>query len=1234
MPINLKGRISLSLILICSLVLVVFIVLLVSPGERPLTCSIFDEASFSARGASTLETDFQLSNKTLSSSTIRPGEGVLFNFTITNTGEREERYRIMFLQDYNWGVEITGIFDENGTSLNFTRHANRADLLNGTSPGDKIYFWARLGAPAFTNDFNFTKRKMIEELGIYAHKDVTLTVRVMASSDNYATKKDMQFKVRVKEYHSLVCVSEEPLGYISRTTLQKSYSLWVTHVSNLFESTKTAPIRASFTRDENPAAWNVSLSDDRFILERGKTQELVLYISATKESLVLDDPYFFEVGVNCREELNNNAFLVSFRTMVQQEGKFEFVFNESECLKSCRPGTSVDFHFGVRNTGKGLDSVYLYTVSNLPFWEDISTRASVLKPGEVEYRFFSVNLPEISSLRAGDLVEIFLIGHSVATPEFAESLRFVIEVDMFFGFYFEGEYRGFITSENAAYYELQLTSEANVIQNISFSILPDISYSEDGTVINTTLGATDWYAAVTPKNILLNPGETGAVNVTMGTLHSGSPDDYAQIKVQGTVEGIPPGNPFYPYQRTVNITTTISPYHSITVKFPSNRTTVPSSSDVDVAFTLKNTGNIEEVVTFSGACDWSFYIPSKAMRLDPHEEKEINVTVYTPQEMYGNSVPLTVTAQISEYDFSASDTTRLVIGTSYGASLQVLDEYSLLEGVPGARLAFVLNLTNIGNDDDVFRLVSPSGYVNLESSLVELDAFQSIAVPGTVTVPDSPDSGLVFGKIYTINIVATSQQDPKKNATAPLTIYPHIIGVKPSGFDENYYTYKLTPGSGRTIAEVEGYCLRNNKIIYSFEVVNILTTPAELSFEIAPETYTGVSVQLDGAGIPTEKDPILGTYLVLFGAFEKKSVQLIVDIDDAAVGKSYLFNLKVEYTEGYEIVQITTQIPDFDLKIVDLKLKTESFEGKKTKAKLSIMASGTTTGVLELDRVYDVSIRLIVEDGERFVFYIGTMMKGQTKTIEVYWDTPEMHWLIKKEKYDVTVNIWSFSSYQTTGYDDNPDNNHKKFTFTAQDSSVVALFPFSYYSNVYIIFTFLSFLVITLLALRLTKTYQKRIVRYPFYPLYLTIFAIVLGLVYSLPVDGVTYTILMVFFSYLILFACAFIFSFRGRHHATSCMNGILPYAVFIFVITAGASLSQFLSVFFLEIFFYIHVPFFAGQVLDIPIPNLLIIAMSVAFNYLAFILASKLHKNALHHISIMQYQLELLKGEGENHVL
>jgi len=281
-----------------------------------------------------------------------------------------------------------------------------------------------------------------------------------------------------------------------------------------------------------------------------------------------------------------------------------------------------------------------------------------------------------------------------------------------------------------------------------------------------------------------------------------------------------------------------------------------------------------------------------------------------------------------------------------------------------------------------------------------------------------------------------------------------------------------------------------------------------------------------------------------------------------------------------------------------------------------------------------VSIRLIVEDGKRFDFYIGRMMKGQTKTIVVDWDTPEMHWLMKKEKYDITVNIWSFSSYQTTGYDDNPDNNHKKFTFTAQDSSVVALFPFSSYYNIYIIATFLSFLIITLLTLRLTKTFQKRIVHYPFYPLYLMIFALVLGLVYSLPVDGLTYTHLMVFFSYLILFTCAFILSFRGRHLTTTLMNGTLPYAVFILVITAGANPSQFLSVFFLEIFFYIHVPFFAGQVLDIPIPNLFIIAVSVVLNYLAFILASKCHKNALHHISIMQYKLDLLKGEGDNHVL
>ena len=106
------------LITVLAFLFVVILATLVPTPDIPVMGELFGESPFGAQEASALETDFQLSNESLSSSTISPGSSVLFNFTITNTGEQEEHYRVVFLQDYDWFVEITGIFDENGSSLN------------------------------------------------------------------------------------------------------------------------------------------------------------------------------------------------------------------------------------------------------------------------------------------------------------------------------------------------------------------------------------------------------------------------------------------------------------------------------------------------------------------------------------------------------------------------------------------------------------------------------------------------------------------------------------------------------------------------------------------------------------------------------------------------------------------------------------------------------------------------------------------------------------------------------------------------------------------------------------------------------------------------------------------------------------------------------------------------------------------------------------------------------------
>ena len=1205
------------------LLFLIFVFILILSGHFQVGQAL----PFPTKGATALETDFVISNKTLSKDDIVPGEAVKFNFTIENTGEREEYYRIKIIQDYDWQLLISSVMKENGSEVNYSRNGQIIEFLNVTFPGEKIYFVGFLSAPNFKNDFNFTKREVIEKLGIYANRNVSLTLRVMASSDNYATKKDAVFKVKVLEYHSLICQSDSFEGYLNRESLQKTYFIRVTHISNLFEGEKTAGVTLTLSKSPTPEEWNASLSKKHFTLALGETKEIELFINATEDSLVLDDPYYFEAWVTFWENLSNTGRVLSFKTMVQQEGRFEFVVNKTDLTKTSIPGRNVSFVFGIKNTGLGPDVVNLYTSSEIPFWSDIRLKSSLLMPGETEYKSFSIYIPENTTLRAGDTLQLHLTGYSSSSPFFTETLLLTVEIDMFFGFQFEKEeYNGYASPDDPARYLITLTSKANIIQNISFTILPDVVYYQDGKYINTTLSNTDWYGVVSPKSLLIEPGESAAIELTVGTLSSGSPEDYLQISLKGVVENIPVGSPFYPFELMINITTTMKPYHALSLNFSENRRVVAASTEIDIPFSLKNKGNVEEVVTLSGICDWSFYISSTHLKLQPHEEKNMSVRVYIPRERKGVETYLTIMAEGEEKTVVTSDTMTLVIGSSYGVEISVPEVYSLLRGVPGERLPFFLNLTNIGNQRDIFHLDSSSPHVDFSSKEVELDAFKSTTVAGTVTIPDTPASGIEFETIYKLNISATSRKDSTKSDTTEIRFEPLIIGVKPpTNPADSYYQVQSTTGAGRIVAEVEGYSLRGNEVRYLIQLVNINTEASEFKIEVTPEMYPGVSFRLEGMGL--QFDPVLGVYSLNLSSFEKREISFVVETHRDVPGRSYLFSVKARYDKGYETVKFTTIIPSLDLWVSALKLKTESFEGKETKASLTIVALGSKTGVSGIDTISDMVIELRVEDGEPKIYHISSIKKGESLSIDVSWETPKMSWLYKEKKYRVSVNIREFYTYQSKGEDDKPGNNYKEFTVKAKDSSIVAVLPYSSYTSVYIGLTILSFFVLFLFLFKLNKTVKKRFVRYPFYPFYLLILSIFFGLVYTLPIDGTTYALLVAFFGYLVFLFTSLVFSFRARHLYTSIINGILPYAVFVFMVTGGATFSQFFEVFFTEVF-YIDLPFFTGVLKDVPVSHLFILALSTLLNLVGYYIAHLRWKNALRHIALMQARLNILKGE------
>ncbi len=1235
MPVLLRIFFMTGLLLIALLILGAAGELLFGTGVSP------------AREASALETDFRISNESLTRESVTPGESSDFNITIQNIGEHEEFYRIRILQDFSWTLEIMEIVRPNGTLLSYQETSEASfSLLNATLPGEHFFLVGRIISPAFRNNISFSSRETIEELGIYAHWKVSFTIRVMASSDNFATRKDTAFQLLVEEFHTMVSLSDRNTSFISRNTLQALHTIRVTHVTNLFESSIDLLVNGTVFASKEPVNWEAELSLSSLLLAPGEMKETILFINASAEELELEDPFYYDTKVVFRENIHSTGQIIPFKTMVPHEGKFEFVADENNKTKYAVPGTAVSFDLGVRNTGKGIDSVKVIASAR---GETLIFVINDIEPAEVRYIAITWNLEFSTDLRAGDAMELLVVGESFTTPEFSESLTCFIVFDTFYGFQFPEDYQGYATPAEPATYPIAVSSNSNTEQTILFSRPTEVLFTTEEGAHVVTLLATDWNVKLN-DSLVLQPGETGYLWVEVQISDSGEPDDSIQMEIWGTVNG---------FSKSVTITTIIKPYRAIEVEFPGEEVLIPTATDTDVSFILRNTGNIATVIQMNGSCldsDFNFFLNTNSEPLEPHEDVEIIIKLTIPTKEEGYRTELTIFARTTDGSAIHSATVTLVVRASNGVVLQLVENEELLKSIPGEKLVFHLNLLNIGNSKDRFILVSTTpGLVVFSDSSVILEPFASTVVTVEGTIPLEYDSGLVFEEFYYFNITAISDTNNTRNDTILIPVTPLILSLgESSNMDQYYYSYQTVSGYGRTVAEVQGYCLRGKHLIYKFHLVNIHTEDSQFTLELSKSGFLGVEITIEAvSGEDPEQTGVPGQYEITLTPFQSQEFQLRMEVFSNAARDNYSISLTARYSEGLEILEITTFVPRFDLVVADLELDGESFEGRTTNGILKITLEGTLTGVEELDTASNVWVEVEVSGrSDTSIIKLGTLHKGETKTAKFSWKAPELEWLTSEGRYEVTVWLVNFVSYQAEFMgqgrenDDNSDNDEETFYFDSKDASAIAQVPGTSNTNVFfgIFGTSIFFCLVLLFSLKRGYDFRKRKIAIsyittnlkPFYPLGLCLGALLMGLIFSLPSilslsgAGRGLSVFMVLSTYIGLFFFGFWFSYRARNWKFSLLNGTLPFLTFIFMVTIGSGFAQFLEVFFLEVH-QIYIPLPSME--SVPLPNLVVVGLCCALNVLAYHWARKSREQALKAIGYMSQKEENLKGRSVNDV-
>jgi uncharacterized membrane protein len=185
--------------------------------------------------------------------------------------------------------------------------------------------------------------------------------------------------------------------------------------------------------------------------------------------------------------------------------------------------------------------------------------------------------------------------------------------------------------------------------------------------------------------------------------------------------------------------------------------------------TVTNDGDDPYGDTFSfsyGGNGWITMVQPASAFLMPNESTVVDVSVFIPMSAMPGSMDYVMFTAESTSDAAAmAQMMMTTVARSFAPAITPPTDAK--KGLPGAQVSYTLHLVNAGDYTDMYTLsISGNGWTtNLDTTIVELGAGESIDIVVTVTIPAlTPD-----GEYDMVTILATSLMDPTKTAQATLT---------------------------------------------------------------------------------------------------------------------------------------------------------------------------------------------------------------------------------------------------------------------------------------------------------------------------------------------------------------------------------------------------------------------------------------------------------------------------------
>ena len=464
------------------------------------------------------------------------------------------------------------------------------------------------------------------------------------------------------------------------------------------------------------------------------------------------------------------------------------------------PGVIVTFTVNLTNTGNFYDTFNLTNTSLQGWFVEVlngTVPSDTISLGEGDWVILTVRVTIPAGVAAGTLETVNLTVTSQFDPATMSSILLNITILQYAGVDVVAP-PGNLTLPGLEIYDFNVTNTGNGADTYDLAVTTGWVYVMK---VNDAVATT----------ISLASGETGVVTIelTVPIVRNGTTDLLTLTATSQFNAGVSDAD---------SLTTTVDRFAGVivTVQAPVTQTNLTGTL-VTYTFNVTNTGNEDDVYDLSVVADarWGANVQA-TVAVAYGATETVSVTVTVPDLRNGTSTTVDLTA-ISQFDGGVSDTDtgNSIVDRYAGVTVTALAPLAQT-GLQGTTLTYTFNVTNTGNEDDVYDLTAVSDLAwTTDVNLTVAVAYQDTeVVTVTVTVPDVQN-----GTTSEVELTATSQFDagesdaddvdatvalyaggtldqPADDSDQPGQVITYTFTVDNTGNEDDRYTITVTSPGG------------------------------------------------------------------------------------------------------------------------------------------------------------------------------------------------------------------------------------------------------------------------------------------------------------------------------------------------------------------------------------------------------------------------------------------------------